>query len=306
MDTTNKISNKSKIILASCLVAASGLIFFAYTRAQDAPIGTQAVVNYEGGPALDSDLDGLTDQAEVQIYGTDPKNHDTDDDGYYDGSEVLAGTDPLDPASIPGLPPIGESQTSSSNETPWAWYASRASGLVGFTLLYLSILLGLTIRVGFLRKFFAPLYAMQGHCWIAFQATLFALIHGVLLMFDKFIHFRLLDVFVPFATQYKSALVALGIIGFYLMVILTASSYVRKYISAKLWRALHFLNIFLYGAVIVHAYLLGTDMQSIIVRNIFVVANIFLILLMLINMFVRIKTNIDRKNAANASAQNPV
>ena len=47
---------------------------------------------------LDSDSDGLSDADELNIYGTDPNNPDTDGGGIYDGVEVAAGTDPLDPA----------------------------------------------------------------------------------------------------------------------------------------------------------------------------------------------------------------
>lgn len=52
-------------------------------------------------PNLDSDNDGLTDIDEIEIYGTDPFNPDTDGDTWLDGEEVAAGTDPLDPLSFP-------------------------------------------------------------------------------------------------------------------------------------------------------------------------------------------------------------
>lgn len=45
----------------------------------------------------DTDGDGLSDEAELLIYHTDPDNPDTDGDGHSDGEEVLAGTDPLRP-----------------------------------------------------------------------------------------------------------------------------------------------------------------------------------------------------------------
>lgn len=268
------------------------LMFFgALAKAQQ-----QSIINYNGQPVVDSDLDGLTDQAEIQVYKTDPNNSDTDGDGYYDGAEALSGSDPFAVNSIPGMPSVEQTPgVSSQNETPWAWYISRVSGLVGFALLYVSIFLGLTIRVSFLRKIFTPLYAMQGHCWIALQATIFAFVHGIVLIFDRFLGFGFIDVFVPFASSYKPSLVALGTIGFYLMVIITASSYGRRFISQKLWRALHFLNILLYVGVVAHALLLGTDLKIPIVRNIFIVANLLLVLLMLVNMFSRIRENVQRK-----------
>ncbi|KKQ51769.1 MAG: Ferric reductase domain protein transmembrane component domain protein [Parcubacteria group bacterium GW2011_GWD2_38_11] len=281
------------------LVLALSLMFFgALAKAQQQPI-----IDYQGQPVVDSDLDGLTDQAEIQVYKTDPNNSDTDGDGYYDGPEALAGSNPLVESSIPGMPSIVQEGNLSNNETPWPWYIARASGLAGFILLYLSIFLGLIIRIPFLYKFFAPLYAMQGHCWIALQATVFAFLHGFVLIFDKFLGFGFADVFVPFASSYKPVLVGLGTVGFYLMIILTVSSYGRRFISQKLWRILHFANIILYAAVIAHAYFLGTDMKNDIVRNIFVYANIFLIILMLGNMFIRIKQNIIRRNSSTANSQ---
>ena len=45
--------------------------------------------------SLDTDGDGLTDSAEIQLYGTDPNDPDSDDDTLSDGFEVLdLGTDP--------------------------------------------------------------------------------------------------------------------------------------------------------------------------------------------------------------------
>jgi hypothetical protein len=50
------------------------------------------------GPPVDSDGDGLFDDAEV-ARGTDPNDPDSDKDGQLDGREIVDGTDPLDPSS---------------------------------------------------------------------------------------------------------------------------------------------------------------------------------------------------------------
>lgn len=57
--------------------------------------------NGNGDSPLDSDGDGLSDDDEVNVYGTDPFNPDTDGDTWSDGEEVQAGSDPLDPTSFP-------------------------------------------------------------------------------------------------------------------------------------------------------------------------------------------------------------
>jgi len=283
------------------VIAFIGVFSFGFARAEQltpTAIG-QGITDVS---VVDSDSDGLSDQLEIKTYKTDPKKADTDGDGFFDGTEVTVGTDPLDAKIFPGMPSEQELNPKVKNENPLPWYIVRASGFVAFSLLYLSILLGLTIRVPFLHKLFAPLYAMQGHCWIAFQAILFALIHGVMLMFDTYTKFRFVDVFIMYASPISPGLVAFGIAAFYLMIIVTASSYARKFISQKTWRTMHFLNIILYIFVIIHAYKLGTDMQNDTVRIVFMSANGFLVLLMFFNMFSRIIQNISRKKDANAAS----
>lgn len=44
---------------------------------------------------VDTDNDGLSDQDEIFLYRTDPKNPDTDGDGYFDGEEIRHGYSPL-------------------------------------------------------------------------------------------------------------------------------------------------------------------------------------------------------------------
>ncbi len=51
----------------------------------------------------DRDGDGLFDDDETDVYGTDPDNPDTDGDGDSDGLEVYNGTDPRTPHG--GAPP---------------------------------------------------------------------------------------------------------------------------------------------------------------------------------------------------------
>lgn len=43
---------------------------------------------------IDSDMDRLSDYEEINRYGSDPNNSDTDDDGLLDGDEVFLGLDP--------------------------------------------------------------------------------------------------------------------------------------------------------------------------------------------------------------------
>lgn len=175
-----------------------------------------------------------------------------------------------------------------SIEIPWAWYISRAAALVGFLLFYISIFLGAASVFPLLKKKFLILGSLKAHCWISAQAILFALIHGLALLFDKFFNFSIKGIFIPFAASYSPLFMGLGTIAFYLMIILVSSSYLRGHISYGLWRALHFSNIFLYAAGLIHAFFLGTDLRAGALRSVFIYANIFLIIFLLLNMFLRL------------------
>jgi predicted ferric reductase len=173
-------------------------------------------------------------------------------------------------------------------QIPWDWYIVRASALIGFLLLYISVFIGTVSGLPGIKKYFLRLRSLNFHCWISLQALIFALVHGITLLFHKFIPFSLADILIPFHSNFEPLLVALGTISLYLMIILVVSSYARKYISQKLWRAIHFLNIALYAFSIIHSLYLGTDLKSGILREIFIWANGILILLLLFNMIHRI------------------
>ena len=62
---------------------------------------SHAVLYWKLRSSSDPDRDGLRNWTELHRTKTDPRKYDTDGDGVGDGSEVLAGTDPRDRASVP-------------------------------------------------------------------------------------------------------------------------------------------------------------------------------------------------------------
>jgi len=223
-------------------------------------------VDYNNEIIVDSDLDGLTDKGEQQIFSTDPGKQDSDNDGYLDGAEVLSGTSSVDSndypthrtENIPNDAPVQQ-------ETPWAWYVARAAGLIGYVFLWLTMFLGLSIRNPFLKKIIEPIYSFDFHCFAAGSAVFWALIHGTSLLFDKSVGFSVQDIAIPFFYQYTVINVnylALGIMAFYMMAVMTITSYLRQHISHWVWRALHFLNPLAFIFTIVHGYYIGTDMKN--------------------------------------------
>lgn len=180
------------------------------------------------------------------------------------------------------------------------WYLSRSSALVAFLLLYISIFFGLAIRTSILKKIIKPIYSFNLHCLLSFQALLFATLHGIILIFHKFINFNWKNVFIPFYPTNSSLIdknfLALGVISFYLIIILVFSSYLRRFISNWFWRFIHSFNIILYIFVVIHALYLGTDLKIPLWRNIFLALNGFLALLFVANLTTRLLEKVKSFN----------
>lgn len=245
------------------------------------------MINYGSEPVVDGDLDGLTDKGETQIYKTDPKDPDTDDDGFLDGVEIVHEADPLD-VKDPLLTTFHETVPDMTTErAPLSWYMSRATGIVAYVLLWLVIFFGLSFRNPMLKRFVAPIYKLDMHVYLSLLTFVFVLTHGIVLMFDAFMHFSLIDVLVPFVADpgmINTQAVAWGIIGLYILFILIVTSLLRAWLPQKLWRWLHFLHVVLFGLVAAHVLMIGTDFQIGLTRNIFLVSVYILTFLYVVSL----------------------
>lgn len=252
-------------------------------------------VDYKGAVIVDSDLDGLTDKGEEQIFKTNPSLPDTDGDGFYDGVEIINGTDQLD-YNNPLINP--SAFIKSEKKTPWAWYLSRVSGILAFGFLWLAIFLGLAIRNMLLKKFIEPIYSFAFHCFIAGLAVFWGLIHGTSFLLHGDFALTLKEVFLPFYS--KTNLVdpfymGLGIIAFYAMAVITATSYLRNHLSHFLWRAIHFLNPLAFIFIIFHGFKNGTDTNgNIYVGVLYLASSLLLILIYFSSLFSVILNKLTR------------
>ncbi len=137
------------------------------------------------------------------------------------------------------------------------WYISRGAGITAYLLLSATTLLGLAISTRLTDRWLsrAAVYALHEHLsWLALG---FVGLHAGVLLVDTYQPFRLIDVLVPFASGYRPAAVALGIVGAYLMVLLVASFYLRARLGYRAWRVFHYSSFGLYVIATLHGVLAG-------------------------------------------------
>jgi DMSO/TMAO reductase YedYZ heme-binding membrane subunit len=84
-------------------------------------------------------------------------------------------------------------------------------------------------------------------------------VHGMLLALDRSVPFSLAQIAVPGLAPYAPLGVALGQVGFYLMVVVVGSFYVRRRIGQRAWRALHYLTFLAFAGSTAHGLMAGTD-----------------------------------------------
>lgn len=215
-------------------------------------------VDYEGKTVIDWDSDGLTDEGEIQVFGTDPKESDTDGDLFFDGVEILNGSDPLDESSRPGV------AQDKNRETPWTWFFGRASGLVAFLCMWVSLMIAQSIRNPWMRRWIAPAYKLDLHIYFAIAAFLLGAFHGVAFILDRYTNLSILEFFIPFYADsgvVNTIFLGFGILALYGFLIVGTIAMFRRFLPYKVFRISHFLNIPVAILVYWHAVKIGTDLK---------------------------------------------
>ena len=145
---------------------------------------------------------------------------------------------------------------------PVAWYVARAAGLVAFALLTLSVWLGLAMSTRLLgprrQKVLFP-----WHQTLAWTGLSMVALHVGALLLDPTLHFGIASVLAPFASAWRPAAVAAGVVAGWLTLVLALSRRMRKRIGQKGWRRLHYASFAAFALALGHALAAGTDLQGI-------------------------------------------
>ena len=142
------------------------------------------------------------------------------------------------------------------------WLASRASGVVAMILITASVFIGLTLSTRVLKGPGLSRWLAAAHEQAALGGLVAIALHGVTLLGDPFLNPGVKGIAVPFAIDFKTLWVGLGIIGGYLTALTGLTFYARKRIGVARWRKLHRLTIVAYGLSLVHTIQAGTDFQA--------------------------------------------
>ncbi len=139
------------------------------------------------------------------------------------------------------------------------WLLSRASGSVALVLVTISVLIGLLMASGLLRKPGLKRSLVGTHEHLALIALVAIAVHGIALLGDRTLHPGPIGILLPFQISYRPAYTALGILSGYITAALALSFYVRKRIGGGRWRKLHRYTVLAYVLGVAHAIGAGSD-----------------------------------------------
>lgn len=139
------------------------------------------------------------------------------------------------------------------------WYLTRGSGIVAWLMLTASVIWGIVLSTKAFPEHRRPAWLLDLHRWLGGLTVTFVAIHLATLVTDSYVQFDLVDLTVPFASDWKPLAVALGVFATWLLIAVEVTSLAMKRLPRRVWRAIHMSSYAVFLLASFHAALAGTD-----------------------------------------------
>jgi predicted ferric reductase len=158
------------------------------------------------------------------------------------------------------VPNVGASLNTALLGAKTFWYLTRASAFVAYGLLWWSMASGLAITNRMARAWPGGPTVSNLHEYASILGLAFGTIHALSLLGDHYIGYSLTQILVPFSNAaYQPFWVGLGQVAFYLMIPVTFSFYLRRWIGGRAWRVIHYLSFATFALALAHGIWSGSD-----------------------------------------------
>ena len=189
-----------------------------------------------------------------------------------------------------------------------SWYAARASGLVAWSVVTLSILWGLAVSTRLVRRKGVPAWLLDLHKFLGTLSIVFVVVHVLALWADTYVYFGPRELFVPFASAWRPGAVAWGIAATYLLVAIQLTSWAMKRLPRKLWHRVHLLSIPMFVFATVHGFTAGADKANLAVQWLALTGGLMVFLLVTFRLLAPRRTgraSPARRDASDRPAEPP-
>jgi sulfoxide reductase heme-binding subunit YedZ len=139
------------------------------------------------------------------------------------------------------------------------WDFTRASGFVGYLLLWLSVCGGMVTGFRGVPAVFGSARWVELHRMVAVLAASFVGAHMLGLLLDPFMPFSPIELLVPFASEYRAAWVGLGTLAMWTLAVVLISTALFSRLGWRRWHLVHLLGYPAYVMAFAHGIMAGTD-----------------------------------------------
>lgn len=182
------------------------------------------------------------------------------------------------------------------------WYVSRASGMVAAVLLAVTVVWGLVASTRLLRRPGLPAWLADLHRGLGGLTVAFVALHLASLVADSTVHFAWADLFVPLASSWRRGPVAVGVVAFWGLMAVEATSLLRPRLSRRSWRRVHLLSYPVTLLAALHAATAGTDSANPIFKWVSITSIAAITVLVLIRI---VRGTTGRRQGTSASSVRP-
>jgi ferredoxin-NADP reductase/DMSO/TMAO reductase YedYZ heme-binding membrane subunit len=133
------------------------------------------------------------------------------------------------------------------------WYITRASALIAWVLMTLSVIWGILLSTRIMRRIDNPGWLRDLHSYLGGMTLIMVALHMVTLMLDGYSQYTLVQVLVPYTKDYEPFAVALGILAFYILLAVQGSSLLIARMPRKFWKVVHYASYATLILVSLHA-----------------------------------------------------
>jgi sulfoxide reductase heme-binding subunit YedZ len=143
--------------------------------------------------------------------------------------------------------------------SPTLWYLTRTTAIAAYITLTFSVILGLLRTIARTASEHLSWMVDELHAFAATLAGLFVIGHLLTIKLDTFVVFSLRYLLLPGHGPYRPTGVNVGVFALYALALTLISSWLRRYIPYRYWRAIHYLSFLTFVLVTVHGWLAGSD-----------------------------------------------
>ena len=145
------------------------------------------------------------------------------------------------------------------SSNPAFWYATRASGIAAYVILTTVVCIGISMG-GKAQSTRWPRFSVEDiHRFGGLLVGALISIHVVTIALDSFLPFSVVNLVVPFTSNYRPLWTGVGIAAAELLLALAITNHYRKRLPYSLWRKAHYANFAVWALASLHGVMSGTD-----------------------------------------------